>query len=67
MTTARKTVLQLRNAFRRELNAVHDDGESRIIRDNGGALAVLLPCLDDGTVDHDLVDEHNRAAAELGV
>ncbi len=63
MTTLWRTVLQARSAFRLELHAVHDDHESRVVYDKDGPLAVLLPCLEDGTVDHSAVDEHNRAAA----
>ena len=64
MITRHKTVLQLHDFLRGELRAVRE-GESRIIRNGDGPVAVLLPCLDDGTVDLDVVAEHNKEAAHL--
>lgn len=63
MKTLWRTVLQAHNVFRLELHAIHDDHESRVVYDKDGPLAVLLPCLEDGTVDHSAVDEHNRGTA----
>jgi hypothetical protein len=65
MTVVRVLVLQMER-FRWHLNRVAREHESRIVSDGDGPLAVLLPCLPDGTVDLDVVDEHNRAASRLG-
>lgn len=61
VTVVRVLVLQMER-FRWHLNQVAREHESRIVSDGGGPLAVLLPCLPDGTVDHDVVEEHNREA-----
>jgi hypothetical protein len=68
--TSRKPVLRVHLSWRFFINRVagldEDPAvESVIVTEGappGAALAVLLPCLPDGTIDPELVDEHNEAA-----